>query len=76
MLHVVCYGNANKVITAPITMSLAEHCRRQCDIGTVVAISIHCDVKISLHVVVVLILLVLHQLITMPSKLDTVLVLL
>jgi len=38
MLHVVCYGNANKVITAPITMSLAEHCRRQCDIGTVVVL--------------------------------------
>jgi len=31
-------------------------------------VTIHCDVKISLHVVVVLILLVLHQLITMPSK--------
>jgi len=72
-----------------MVMRIATDVNSTNTIGTVVAISIHCDVKISLHVVVVLILLVLHQLITMPSKstnrdigtcgnikLDTVLVLL
>jgi len=59
-----------------MVMRIATDVNSTNTIGTVVAISIHCDVKISLHVVVVLILLVLHQLITMPSKLDTVFVLL